>query len=57
MKSILIIGLGRFGHHLCLNMARLGNDVMIVDKRKNVLRICFHMLPAQRSVTVPMKQS
>ena len=32
MKSILIIGLGRLGHHLCENMIRLGNEVMIVDK-------------------------
>lgn len=37
MKSILIIGLGRFGHHLCLNMARLGNDVMIVDQMEERL--------------------
>ena len=37
MKSVLIIGLGRFGHHLCKNMIRLGNEVMIVDKEeKNV---------------------
>lgn len=32
MKSILIIGLGRFGHHLCTEMTRLGNEVMIIDK-------------------------
>ncbi|MDR1548803.1 MAG: TrkA family potassium uptake protein [Hungatella sp.] len=37
MKSILIIGLGRFGHHLCLNMARLGNDVMVVDQKEECL--------------------
>ncbi|WP_313580760.1 potassium channel family protein [Lacrimispora sp.] len=37
MKSVLIIGLGRFGHHLCLNMARLGNDVMIVDQKEERL--------------------
>lgn len=32
MKSVLIIGLGRFGHHLCKNMVELGNQVMIVDQ-------------------------
>ena len=32
MKSILIIGMGRFGHHLCYNLARLGNQIMIVDE-------------------------
>lgn len=31
MKSVLIIGMGRFGHHLCKNMAELGNEVMIID--------------------------
>lgn len=31
MKSVLIIGLGRFGHHLTHNMLKQGNDVMIVD--------------------------
>ncbi len=32
MKSVLIIGLGRFGHHLCIDMANRGNEVMIIDK-------------------------
>lgn len=31
MKSVLIIGMGRFGHHLCKKMVELGNEVMIVD--------------------------
>lgn len=35
MKSILIIGLGRFGHHLCTEMSRLGNEVMIIDKNED----------------------
>lgn len=37
MKSILIIGLGKFGHHLCRNMAELGNEIMIVDQKEEVL--------------------
>ena len=32
MKSILVIGMGRFGRHLALKMQALGNDVMIVDR-------------------------
>ena len=32
MKSILIIGMGRFGRHLCQKFTRLDNEVMIVDK-------------------------
>ncbi len=31
MQSILIIGLGRFGRHLCRKFMQLGNEVMIVD--------------------------
>lgn len=32
MKQILIIGLGKFGHHLCHNLVNIGNQVMIVDQ-------------------------
>lgn len=32
MKSVLIIGLGRFGHHLCKKMVQLGNEIMVVDR-------------------------
>lgn len=37
MKSVLVIGLGRFGRHLCLKLAQLGNEVMIVDKSEAVI--------------------
>lgn len=37
MKSILIIGMGRFGQHLCKNLLKLENDVMIVDQREETL--------------------
>lgn len=32
MKTVLIIGMGRFGVHLAQKMAELGNQVMVVDK-------------------------
>ncbi len=32
MQSVLIIGLGRFGQHLCRKMMELKNEVMIVDE-------------------------
>jgi len=32
MQSILIIGLGRFGRHLCEKFMELGNEVMICDR-------------------------
>ena len=31
MKSILIIGIGRFGQHLCENLAKHDNQIMAVD--------------------------
>ncbi|MGN0244317.1 MAG: potassium channel family protein [Lachnospiraceae bacterium] len=37
MKSVLIIGMGRFGHHLCHKMLELGHEVMVVDEREEVL--------------------
>ena len=42
MKSILIIGMGRFGRHLCRNLAELGNQIMIVDEVEENLQ---EMLP------------
>ena len=38
MKSILIIGMGRFGQHLCRNLAALGNQIMIVDEAEERLQ-------------------
>ena len=35
MKTALVIGLGRFGKHLAINMAALGNEVMVVDIRED----------------------
>jgi trk system potassium uptake protein TrkA len=32
-KSILVIGMGRFGRHLAIKMQELGNSVMVVDIR------------------------
>ena len=34
MKSVLIIGLGRMGRHLATQFARLGNDVLVIDKER-----------------------
>ena len=33
MKSILVIGVGRFGHHLVNRLIELDNKVMVVDKK------------------------
>jgi trk system potassium uptake protein TrkA len=38
MKSILIIGIGRFGRHLSRKLIELGDEVMIVDKEEENLQ-------------------
>lgn len=38
MKSVLIIGMGRFGTHLCKDMARLKNEIMIVDEKEELVQ-------------------
>ena len=37
MKSILIIGMGRFGHHLAKNFLENGHDVMIIDENEEAI--------------------
>ena len=41
MKSVLIIGVGKFGYHLCRKMAELGNQIMIVDEKEEALAECL----------------
>lgn len=37
MKSVLVIGMGRFGRHLAKKMQELGNDVMVIDKNSSLI--------------------
>ncbi|MHB8130586.1 MAG: potassium channel family protein [Mobilitalea sp.] len=37
MKSVLVIGMGRFGRHLARKMLELNNDVMIIDKNEAII--------------------
>lgn len=37
MKTVLIIGMGKFAHRLCENMVELGNEVMIIDQEERAL--------------------
>lgn len=34
MKSILLIGIGRFGKHIAFQLNRLGHQVMAVDQNE-----------------------
>ncbi|MEG0806599.1 MAG: TrkA family potassium uptake protein [Lachnospiraceae bacterium] len=38
MKSILMIGMGKFGHHLCQRLVQMGNEIMVVDQREEVIQ-------------------
>ena len=49
MKSILIIGLGRFGTHLCQDLSNLDNEIMIVDQDEEKLE---DLLPHVVSATI-----
>ncbi len=42
MKSFLVIGLGRFGQHLSMRMAELGNEVMCVDINEEKIHRVMH---------------
>lgn len=37
MKSVLLIGLGRFGKHIAYQLAQLGHEVMAVDRREELV--------------------
>lgn len=37
MKSVLVVGMGRFGRHIAFKMQELGNDVMIIDKNAETI--------------------
>lgn len=37
MKSVLVIGIGRFGSHLARRFAELENEVMVVDKNEDAI--------------------
>lgn len=37
MKSMLVIGLGDFGHHLCYQLVKMENEVMAIDKNERAV--------------------
>ncbi len=37
MKSVLVIGMGKLGMHLALNMQELGNEVMVIDSDEKII--------------------
>ena len=54
MKSILLIGLGRFGKHIAMHLNHLGHQVMAVD---TVFAIMMYvLLPSATIFRVRWKQ-
>ena len=37
MKSMLVIGVGRFGKHLALKLTELGNEVLVIDRDEDAV--------------------
>lgn len=48
MKSILVIGVGKFGHHLVHKLLELNNEVMIVDQNEDRVRDLFSQVTSAR---------
>ena len=46
MKSILVIGAGQFGTHLALDLYKLGNEVMLVDRDETKINEVSHLVTA-----------
>ena len=57
MKNILLIGLGRFGRHLAVELNELGHEVMAVDDEEDRVNEICHMLRTRRLETAQMQTS
>lgn len=44
MKSVLVIGLGRFGRHICMDLTQLKHEVMAVDKNEDCVNAVLHFV-------------
>lgn len=48
MKSFLIIGMGRFGHYLCRELSKLGNEILAVDEDEERLEPCLPLVTSAK---------
>ena len=44
MKTVLIIGAGKFGRHLATDLCNMGNEVMLVDRNENLIEEYSHLV-------------
>ena len=54
MKNVLIIGLGRFGRHIAMQLNQLGHEIMAVDWNEERVDKVLPFVTTPRSGTVPM---
>lgn len=55
MKSVLIIGMGRFGRHMAQKLYDLGHDVLAIDKNEEKSTKSFLMSQTLKSEILPTK--
>lgn len=46
MKTILVIGAGKFGKHLAIDLCEMGNEVMLVDQDEKTINEISHLVTA-----------
>ena len=44
MKSVLLIGLGRFGKHIAMKLNELNHQVMAIDKKEELVNAVLHLI-------------
>ena len=52
MKTVLLIGLGRFGRHLAMQLNELGHQVMAVDKDEERVNECMSFVTNEKAPTI-----
>ena len=57
MKNVLLIGAGRFGRHIAMQLSPLGHQVMAVDTNEERINDVLPFVTNARSVTAPMRSS
>lgn len=57
MKNILLIGTGHFGHHIAVQLAQLGHQVMAVDSREDRINEILPFVTSAQIVTLQTKNS
>ena len=57
MKSILLIGLGRFGKHIAMELHNLGHQILAVDSTEERVDSVLPYVTERRSGTVRVSPS